>query len=209
MILCLQVSCSNPSENNVLCFQVVGTFIFLKLGDLRLNAFQKTLKKEEITVIDRSIQGVRRLIVEQKQRIMELNDESDVAVKRVDTRREKLRVVFAEVRAILKNQNQLYDQLEAIEKKILVTKDQIGDCHQHYLEIEMDIEMSDKSIKRCVSVLRREADNSSNSKINKNNNLIDNSNTNSNNEANNDVRADDQYPLIKKVNLLNVSSKFM
>ena len=124
------------------------------LGELRLNAFQKTLKKEEIAVIERSIQSVRRLIVEQKQLIMELNDGSDVAVKRVDARREKLRVVFAEVRAILAQQNQLYDQLEVIEEKILKTKDRIGDCQQHYLEIEMDIEMSDKSIERCVSVLQ-------------------------------------------------------
>ena len=135
---------------------------------------------------------------------MELNDGSDVAVKRVDARREKLRVVFAEVRAILAQQNQLYDQLDAIEEKILETKDLIGDCHQHYLEIEMDIEMSEKSIERCVSVLQTSV--ISNNDI-KNNLIVNNRNDNNevainnNIDINNNVRFSDKNPLIKKVNV--------
>lgn len=160
------------------------------------------MKKEEITVIEQSIQGVRRLIVEQKQRIMELNDESDVIVKRVNTRREKLRGIFAEVRLILAQQNQLYDQLESIEEKILETKDRISDCHQHYLEIEMDIEISDKLIKKCISVLQNVVTNSSNNSENKKTLIVNNNNNNEVNNNNNNINGRSDNILLIKVNII-------
>lgn len=144
-----------------------------------MNAFQKTLKKEEITTIERSIQDVRRQIVEQKQRVMELNDESDVAVKRVDKRREKVRAVFCDVRRMLLYENKLLERLHGVVEKSLNVKDCIGECYRAFLEIEMDMERSEKSIERCKSVMNHESNGIiSDSDWNAVNNNINNKNNN-------------------------------
>ena len=109
---------------------------------------------------------------------MELDDESDVAVGKVDVRREKLRAVFADVKTVFLEENQLHEQLDAVDEKILEIKDRIGDCRQHFLEIEMDMEKSEKSFEKCRSVLQNVATTDNRTNDHNNNNISSNDNDN-------------------------------
>ena len=122
-------------------------------GELRLNAFQKTLEREEIANLKNSIYVIRGQILDQKQFVMELKENCDKLVHNVDYRRIKLREILEEREDVNKNYNVVYDQLEMTERKILEIVDESAQYKYNKIEINVDIEKTKYSIARNEGLL--------------------------------------------------------
>jgi len=115
-------------------------------GELRLNAFQRTLEREEIANVKTSIDGIRRQILDQKQFVMELEDNCDKLIHNVDYRRRKLREILREREDANIEHNAIYDRLETTELKIVEIIKESSQHKYNKIEIEVEIEKGKCSI---------------------------------------------------------------
>ncbi|XP_066923707.1 uncharacterized protein [Clytia hemisphaerica] len=126
-------------------------------GELRLNAFQRTLERDEMNAVKRAIKDKRHVILEQKQVVMKSEEDMDELVKNVDFRRGKVREILAKVRCIHTEHANVYEKLEDIEKKILNIKNKVSTNCQSMLEIELELVKTREALREKNSFIE-EAD---------------------------------------------------